>query len=96
MPGRTIRDVNTHGQGSAISPVIGFVGGLGRTLDLGGALNRYPADYLMEIHRQIRARRLAASSGPEADAEAIGRDWNAVGQLLYHAMGRFEEYADRR
>ena len=31
--------------------------------------------------------------GPEADAAAIARDWNAVGQLFDRAMGRFEEEA---
>ena len=97
MPNRTIRSVSVHAHANAHVPVrspVGiFAGGMGRTLDLGGALDRYHPDHLMETCHELRARRLATPTGPEADAAAIARDWNAVGQLFYHAIGRFEEEA---
>ncbi len=78
----------------ATSSFINFVGGLGRTLDLGGALNGCDDD-LMEIYQDLRARRQAAPVGPEADADAIAGDWNAVGRLFYHAMGHIAEETNR-
>ena len=93
MPSQTIRNVSAHARVPARSPARIFVGGLGQTLDLGGTLNCYHADHPMEIYEKLRARRMAAPTGPEAAAAAIARDWNAVGQLFYHAMGRFEEEA---
>lgn len=93
MPSQTIRNASAHARVPARSPARIFVGGLGQTLDLGSTLNYYYADHLMEICEELRARRLAAPTGPEADAAAIARDWNAVGQLFYHAMGHFAEEA---
>ena len=93
MPSWTVRTASAHAHVPVRSPVGIFVGGMGRTLDLGGVLDCHHTDHLMEIYHELRARRLAAPTGPEADAAAIARDWNAVGQLFDRAMGRFEEEA---
>ena len=64
-----------------------FVEGMARTLDIGGTLNQYDAEDLMALYRQMRARRLAQPTGPEADAEAIREVWLTVGQHISDAMG---------
>ena len=71
-----------------------FIEGMARVLDIGGTLNQYDADDLMEIYHELRARRLARPSIPEAEAEATRDVWLAVGQSIRDAMGYFE--ADMR
>lgn len=68
-----------------------FVEGMARVLDIGGTLNQFDADDLMEMHREMRARRLAQPTGPEAEAEAIRRAWLTVGRHLRDAMGYYED-----
>lgn len=68
-----------------------FIEGMARLLDIGGTLNQYDADDMMEIYREMRARRLARPTGPEAQAEAIRQVWLTVGQHLRDAMGYYEE-----
>lgn len=67
-----------------------FIEGMARLLDIGGTLNQFDADDLMEMRREMRARRLAQPIGPEADAEAIREVWEAVGQDIRDAMGYYE------
>ena len=64
-------------------PMPSFWEGVARAFDLGGVLEYYP-------HRQFQDRLTA-------DADAIRRAWETVGESLYDAMGRFEveELADR-
>ena len=68
-----------------------FIEGMARVLDIGGTLNQYDAEDWMEIYREMRARRLARPTGPEAQAEAIRRVWLTVGQNIRDAMGYYEE-----
>ena len=56
-----------------------FIEGMARIFDFAGALDSDPT---------LSKRR---KSGPDADAEAIRASWEAVGQYLWDAMGRFEE-----
>lgn len=70
-----------------------FIEGMARVLDIGGTLNQYDADDMMEIYREMRARRLARPTGPEAQAEAIRRAWLNVGRHLSDAMGCYEDAA---
>ena len=67
-----------------------FVAGMARTLDIGGTLNQYDAADLMALYRQMRARRQARPTGPEAEAEAIREVWLTVGQHIRNAMGYHE------
>ena len=67
-----------------------FIEGMARVLDIGGTLNQYDADDMMEIYREMRARRLTRPTGPEAQAEAIRQVWLAVGQHIRDAMGQYE------
>ena len=64
-----------------------FVEGMARLMDVGGSLNRYTAADFEQLHRDLRARRLARPAGPEADAQAIRDCWLAVGNHLRAAMG---------
>ncbi len=67
-----------------------FLYGMARIMDIGGALNHYsPAD-LLDIAHELRARRLAMLSGPEAEVDAMRETWLAVGQSLRDAIGQFE------
>ena len=66
-----------------------FLGEMGRALDLGGTLNQYDADDLMEIYQEMRARRLARPTGPAAEMEAMREVWRSVGQNIRDAMGDF-------
>ena len=68
-----------------------LVEGMARVLDIGGTLNQYDADDMMEIYREMRARRLARPTGPEAQAEAIRQVWLTVGQHIRDAMGYYEK-----
>ncbi len=68
-----------------------FIEGMARVLDIGGTLNQYDADDMMEIYREMRARRLARPTGPEAQAEAIRQVWLTVGQHIRDAMGYYED-----
>lgn len=68
-----------------------FLVGMARAFDIGGTLNRYDAEELMEVYREMRARRLAQPTGPEADAEAIRQVWREVGQHISDAMGYYEQ-----
>ena len=63
--------------------------GMARILDIGGTLNQYSAEDWMEIHREMRARRLAQPTGPEAEAEAIRQVWLTVGRHIRDAMGGY-------
>ena len=65
--------------------------GMARVLDIGGTLNQYDAEDWMEIYREMRARRLARPTGPEAEAEAIRQAWLTVGRHLRDAMGYHED-----
>ena len=67
-----------------------FIEGMARVLDIGGTLNQYDADDLMEIYHELRARRLAQPTGPEAETEDTREVWLAVGQSIRDAMGYFE------
>ena len=67
-----------------------FLVGMARAFDLGGTLNRYDAEELMEVYREMRAERLARPSGPEAQAEAMRKVWLTVGQHISDAMGYHE------
>ncbi len=87
MPNQIIRTASARTRVAVRSPAKIFAGGLGQAMDLGGTLNSCDADHLMEIYEELRARRLAAPTGQEADAAAIAGDWSTVGQLIYHAMG---------
>ena len=68
-----------------------LVEGMARVLDIGGTLNQYDAEDWMEIYREMRARRLARPTGPEAEAEAIRQAWLTVGRHIRDAMGYHEE-----
>lgn len=68
-----------------------LVEGMARVLDIGGTLNQYDAEDWMEIYREMRARRLARPTGPEAQAEAIRQVWLTVGQNIRDAMGYYED-----
>lgn len=68
-----------------------FIEGMARLLDIGGTLNQFDADDLMEMRREMRARRLARPTGPEAQAEAIRQVWLTVGQHIRDAMGYYED-----
>ena len=67
-----------------------FVEGMARVLDIGGTLNQYHVPDLEDFLEDIYAKRLAAPTGPEADAAAIREIWVEVGHHLYRAMGHFE------
>ena len=67
-----------------------FLEGMARVMDIGGTLNQYDTDDLLGILDELRARRLAASSGPKAEADAMRDAWIAVGQCIYDAIGHFE------
>ena len=56
-----------------------FLEGMARIFDFGGTLDYYPR------------RSVVRKSGPEADAEALRADWEAVGQYIRDAIGQFEE-----
>ena len=67
-----------------------FLDGMARMMDIGGALNHYsPAD-LLHIAHELRARRLAMLSGPDAEVDAMRETWLAVGQCLRDAIGQYE------
>ena len=68
-----------------------FIEGMARVLDIGGTLNQHDADDMMEIYQEIRARRLARPTGPEADAAAVRQTWLTVGRHLRDAMGYYED-----
>ena len=72
------------------NPRSSFLVGMARAFDIGGTLNRYDAEELMEVYREMRARRLAQPTGPEADAEAVRQAWLSVGQHISDAMGYHE------
>ena len=64
-----------------------FVEGMARMWDLGGSLNSYTAEDFEQLYRELRARRLARPTGPEAEARAIHNCWLKVGNHLRDAMG---------
>lgn len=64
--------------------------GVARVLDFGGALNQYDAGHFELLYAELRARRLARKTGPEAEAEALHRCWMAAGDSLRFAMGKPE------
>ena len=68
-----------------------FVEGMARVMDIGGSLNNYTAADFEQLHRDLRARRMAMPTGPEADAQAIRNAWMTVGNHLWEAMGQFQE-----
>ena len=57
-------------------PVPSFWEGVARAFDLGGALEYYPP-------REFR-------DGLTAEADALHRAWDSVGESIYDAMGKFE------
>ena len=65
-----------------------FVEGMARIMDINGYLNTYTAADFEQLHRDLRARRLARPTGPEANAQAIHNCWLAVGNHLRGAMGQ--------
>ena len=67
-----------------------FLHGMARMMDIGGVLNRYSPEDLLFIAQELRARRLAMLSGPEAEVDAMRETWLAVGQCLRDAIGQFE------
>ena len=72
------------------NPRSSFLVGMARAFDIGGTLNRYDAEELMEVYREMRARRLAQPTGPEAQAEAVRQAWLSVGRHISDAMGYHE------
>ena len=68
-----------------------FLEGMARVLDIGGTLNQYDADDMMEIYREMRARRLARPTGPEAQDAASRQVWLTVGQHIRDAMGYYKD-----
>ena len=72
------------------SPRPAFLHGMARMMDIGGALNRYSSEDLLYIAHELRARRLAMLSGPEAEVDAMRETWLAVGQCLRDAIGQIE------
>lgn len=67
-----------------------FAEGMARVVDIGGCLNSYTAEDFEQLYLELRARRLARPTGPEADAQAIHGYWMAVGNYLWDAMGDFQ------
>ena len=67
-----------------------FTHGMARVVDFGGALNDYHADELVRMYDGLRARRLAAPSGVEAETDTVRASWDEVGQCIQNAMGAFE------
>ena len=72
------------------------VEGIARILDLDGSLNTYTAADFEQIYRDLRARRRARPTGPEADAQAIYDCWLTVGNHLRGAMGQPPEKPPKR
>lgn len=70
--------------------------GIARILDLNGSLNTYTAADFEQIYRDLRARRRARPTGPEADAQAIYDCWLEVGNCLWDAMGQPPEKPPKR
>ena len=64
------------------------VEGIARILDFNGSLNTYTAADFEQLYRDLRARRRAMPTGPEADAQAIYDCWLEVGNCLRGAMGQ--------
>ena len=67
-----------------------FLYGMARMMDIGGVLSHYSSADLLHIAHELRARRLAMLSGPEAEVDAMRETWLAVGQCLRDAIGQFE------
>jgi len=60
-------------------PLQNFIHGMGRVVDLGATLGVY------------RPNKVYASSGNEADLQAMKEDWEAVGKDLYTALSIYEQ-----
>ena len=67
-----------------------FLEGMARLLDVCDTLNQNDLTEITKLHEQIRSRRLAMPTGPEADAEALRKVWLTVGEQLKDAIGEFE------
>ena len=67
-----------------------FTGGMARIIDCGGTLDDDHVEELVRIYEGLRARRLGAPSGPEAEAETVRIAWDEVGQCIRNAIGVFE------
>lgn len=68
-----------------------FLEGMARILDICDTLNQDDLTETTKLYSQLRARRLAMTTGPAADAEAIRKVWLIVGQHLGDSIGEFEK-----
>ena len=68
----------------------GFARGIARIIDVGGNLNDYDTNELLEIYRRLSERRLSKLSGPEAEIESVRAVWTSVGKSIEDAVGAFE------
>ena len=76
-----------------------FLEGMARIFDFSGALNQYDMPYLEDLRagrvpELDRSGKGDVAEGFRRDAEALRGDWEAVGQYLYDALGKFEEEND--
>ncbi len=67
-----------------------FMEGMARVIDVGGTLNQYDSDDLMDIFHELQARRLAMPSGLEAETKAMQEVWATVGQCIRDSIRDFE------